>query len=875
MTRTISSTYASLVTLSSLADNPTTITSAALLNAGLYAAAVASAWMVTNAGSILHAGVTLQSSGTVANTGSITATADAGSGVYFATGGDVTNTTGGSIAGGYRGVLINAGEGTVVNGGSITGTLGGGIRLNSGGSVTNALGASITGIDGGGVGVVGGAGTVLNAGQIAGSKTSGLGGTGVGLLLGGYVSNAASGTITGLPNSGVYVEGAAGTVFNDGLIADTGTNGEGIHMVLGGSVYNAAHGTITAALLSGVLISGAQGVVTNAGLVASYGTSGQGIALQSGGSVTNLSSGTIDAAENIGVLITGGIGSVDNAGHILGGGPKPAIQLSQGGSVTNHVGGTIVAGPTHSAVYVLGGAATIINDGVLGSNNSRAINLLAAGTVVNAGTIIGGSVGAIQFAAGFYNQLTIEPGAIFVGNVNGGNTFGSTIHSAIDLASAASEGTLSGLGSQFIGFADTTIDAGASWSLTGAVPSGETIVFGGNGAYLHLDSPTSVAGIVTNFDTGETIDLKGIDPVSVNYSGSILHFSGGSFGLSLGSGGTVHASASGDGAAISLLCFCANTLILTPSGERPVQELAAGDMVTTCHGAVRRIVWIGTGRVLATRGRRNAATPVKVCKGAIADNVPCRDLRVTKGHSLFIDNVLIPVEELINHHSIIWDDLAQEVELYHIELETHDVLVADGVPAESYRNDGNRWLFRNYNSGSDLPPQTPCAPVLTDGPLVDTIWRRLLQRCGPRKPLPMSNDPALHLLVDGIRLDPIERHDAMYAFRLAARPRRLRIISRTAIPQELGFVRDARPLGVAVRRIVLAQARSRRVIEADAASLADGYYAFEPDNGIRWTKGDAAVPTELFTGMTCPGMLVLYLGCEMRYLEATLDLAAA
>jgi len=66
--------------------------------------------------------------------------------------------------------------------------------------------------------------------------------------------------------------------------------------------------------------------------------------------------------------------------------------------------------------------------------------------------------------------------------------------------------------------------------------------------------------------------------------------------------------------------------------------------------------------------------------------------------------VLIPVEFLVNHRSIFWDDNAQEVELYHIELETHDVLVANGAPAESYRDDGNRWLFRNANSGWGLPP---------------------------------------------------------------------------------------------------------------------------------------------------------------------------
>jgi hypothetical protein len=90
---------------------------------------------------------------------------------------------------------------------------------------------------------------------------------------------------------------------------------------------------------------------------------------------------------------------------------------------------------------------------------------------------------------------------------------------------------------------------------------------------------------------------------------------------------------------------------------------------------------------------------VIVRKGALADNVPHHDLRTTKGHSLFIDDVLIPVEFLVNHRSIFWDDRAQEVIVYHIELETHDALIANGAAAESYRDDGNRWLFQNANSG--------------------------------------------------------------------------------------------------------------------------------------------------------------------------------
>jgi hypothetical protein len=181
-----------------------------------------------------------------------------------------------------------------------------------------------------------------------------------------------------------------------------------------------------------------------------------------------------------------------------------------------------------------------------------------------------------------------------------------------------------------IGTGIATIDTGSTIDVQGTVSGGETIMFAGNGAYLHLHTPGSVADSVTNFALGETIDLKGVTAASVSYSAGVLSFDGGSFALSLTNSGSVVASASVDGAAVSVLCFCVSTLIATPSGERLVQELAVGDLVTTHSGEARRIVWVGTGKVLATQGRRNAATPLIVSQSALADNVPNRDLRVTK-----------------------------------------------------------------------------------------------------------------------------------------------------------------------------------------------------------------------------------------------------
>jgi hypothetical protein len=316
---------------------------------------------------------------------------------------------------------------------------------------------------------------------------------------------------------------------------------------------------------------------------------------------------------------------------------------------------------------------------------------------------------------------------------------------------------------------------------------------------------------------------------------------------------------------IDLICYLGGTHILTPSGEIPVERLAVGDMVVSHRGETQPITWIGTGKVLATRGRRTAATPVIVRKGALADNVPNRDLHITKGHSLYLDGVLIPVEFLVNHRSILWDDRAQEVEIYHVELATHDVLLANGAPAESYRDDGNRWLFQNANTEWDQPAKPPCAPVLTGGPVVDAAWRRLLDRSGPRPGMKLSNDPDLHVLVDDRRLDAVARCGAAYVFRLPALAHSVHIVSRAAAPAELGLARDPRVLGVALRGVVLRQGSRFRTIEVTDPALSEGFHAFEPGNGLRWTDGDAALPSSLFGELDGPKELVLHVGATTSY----------
>ncbi len=322
-------------------------------------------------------------------------------------------------------------------------------------------------------------------------------------------------------------------------------------------------------------------------------------------------------------------------------------------------------------------------------------------------------------------------------------------------------------------------------------------------------------------------------------------------------------------------CFLPGTQITTPGGEVAVERLVVGANVLTHSGQVRTITWIGHGKALTPPGRRNAATPVIIRKDALAPNVPNRDLRVTKGHSLYFNTILIPAEFLVNHRSILWDDQAREVDVYHIELDAHDILLANGAPAESYRDDGNRWLFRNSSTGWDQPPQPPCAPVLTGGPAVDAIWQCLLDRSGSRPGMPLTNDPDLHLLVDQRRVASRHRANGRYVFDLPRSPKSIRIISRSSAQDELGLARDPRMLGVAIKRLVVWQGQRATAMEAEDEQLQNGFHAYEPECGYRWTNGDAELPERLLSGLTGPCTLDIYVAATAQYPLFQDDVSAA
>jgi hypothetical protein len=167
-------------------------------------------------------------------------------------------------------------------------------------------------------------------------------------------------------------------------------------------------------------------------------------------------------------------------------------------------------------------------------------------------------------------------------------------------------------------------------------------------------------------------------------------------------------------------CFLKGTRILTAEGERRIEDLAIGDVLPTMFGGLRPIQWIGRyprKKSDPTKPWVKDALPVRIARSALGPNLPHADLYVTAAHSLLIDGVLVPAEMLINGATITRYEAcdADELEYFHIKLESHDAVYAEGVAAETLlKVEESAVNFADYFRRYGVPTseEARCAPYV-------------------------------------------------------------------------------------------------------------------------------------------------------------------
>lgn len=333
----------------------------------------------------------------------------------------------------------------------------------------------------------------------------------------------------------------------------------------------------------------------------------------------------------------------------------------------------------------------------------------------------------------------------------------------------------------------------------------------------------------------------------------------------------------------SIPCFLRGTHITTPDGEALVEDLQIGDRVATFQDGrivFRPVTWIGGSSMKIVRLADIDDFPMRVRAGAFRDNVPHRDLLVTSEHCIFTHNVLIPARMLVNGQSIVVETDVTQYEYFHIELEQHAILLAEGLEAESYLDTGNRGNFADaeipnlhpdftIHSGRKCWAEDAVAPLCIDREAVEPVWKKLAARAAalgliaPASGAGLIDDPELCLVTEaGLRISPTLFDGRVYAFVVPGDAHALQLVSRSARPSEtIGpFLDDRRSLGVQVGRIGISESHRRSVLKAHltTARLA-GWYAPEDDGACRWTNGNAVLPVDL----TVYGGRPVYLDIEV------------
>ena len=644
---------------------------------------------------------------------------------------------------------------------------------------------------------------------------------------------------------------------------------------------------------SQTLTIGSGGKVTVSGLTTvqnsnSASTSSK-IAL-SGGSLT-ITGGLIFGAGTANQGSVSGFGAVNGAGSINGNGSINASggTLTVASTINNSV--KLVIDGTKASDLLINGTATAGSAVTINSSNQT----LEIGTVGNLTITPAENItnGAIKLDGG---KLTDSTGInVTSANLSGLGTVGGLLTgNGIVLATGGKLDLTSNLSSTTLSF-ETANSAASVLQLDGTTAGGNKFTFLGNAGEVAFNNSATVTENIAGLNVGSSatiatnfVDLLGNFTISgsnahTGSSGTITLLNGGVTDTLTLSGITnasgtwfVDAVASGGSTEVFLstaVCFAAGTRVLTATGERVVESLLQSDIVLTLADgelSARAVKWVGRRRIdLTAHPRPETVAPIRIRRGAFADNMPHTDLLVSPDHAIFVDGKLICARQLVNGTTIRQEQDWTSVDYYHVELDAHAILLAEGLPAESYLDTGNRGFFGNSDAPLTLHPDLTdesdyperevgsCAPFVSDEADVRPVWQRLADRAAALgQPVPQvetTTDPAPCLIAKGRTVKPMYGDNGLYIFALPKGATEVRLVSRSAAPTDVRpWLEDRRRLGLYVERIVLRDADDVREVPVDHPGLSQGWWAVELGDArlARWTDGNAMLPLPEMAGPT-------------------------
>ena len=273
--------------------------------------------------------------------------------------------------------------------------------------------------------------------------------------------------------------------------------------------------------------------------------------------------------------------------------------------------------------------------------------------------------------------------------------FGDIDASNIHLGASASGGVAETLTISFTSGGQPASVSGLRFTIN-AVNISETIDFSIDGVDVNLQTliDNGQLLLVTDNNNSDIIngDLVGVQVIAS--AADVYEFTIPISTMSMAHNGAANGSIVEIFANTAPVCFTRGTLIKTQSGERPVEELSAGDMVLTMDHGYQPIRWIGSSKRPAT----GDMAPILIRKGALGN---ARDLRVSPQHRMLLSGwqaevlfgeseVLATAKSLVNDHSILREE-GGEVEYFHMLFDTHEIVYAEGAPSESFHPGAEGW----------------------------------------------------------------------------------------------------------------------------------------------------------------------------------------
>ncbi len=636
-----------------------------------------------------------------------------------------------------------------------------------------------------------------------------------------------------------YLFGATVEIGSDGMLD---LSGRTLHVTMGEDFGAEFNGLILAGTVTGGTIELDGGPVTYAGGTLDGVTLQGPLDLDTPGASLTIGSGGLAFAGTAPAQISIADASLtlqdaetlDNADVVLG-----------AGSDLHLLGAPLTLGAT-TAVTVIGAVdinGSIDNDGTIDVTTGsfpQTADFFSTFQLVNDGVVVlgGGSSNSIDLVNDAAGKVVLSDGAELAPNtVTNAGTIQISTGATLELpATAVNFGTV------------TFVDGSGTLGVPGGATADGTLAGFARGDAILLQS----GGLFPTLShTGNTLDVMEDGGVVDRFALVGQDYTDASFTLSqVDETFTITTDAP---------CFCAGTRILTERGERAVETLQVGDhVVTRQHGVdiVMPVRWIGYRHlVVARHPEPEQVAPIRIDRDAVGPGQPCRDLHLSPDHAVHLDGMLIQARQLVNGMTIRRDSARAVVAYVHVELDRHAILVADGLPCESYLDTGNRTQFdadtvvalHDRPDGQDRT-RTGCAPLVTEAALVRPVWDRLAERaatCGHVRPDPVATrDPVLRLEADGMQIEPAEAADGRIRFRLPPGCREVRLRSGSDFPTTLSpWCDDRRRLGVAVSAITLRQGAWRQDLPLDHLGAEAGWWPVESASALswRWSNGNALI----------------------------------